>query len=89
VVPLLLGLLFNSWSAPDAAAYVRMAFASVAGAVIAILTVLALLVDRIIHRAPVATVVTFAVLAGVVVVWSAGSVGRVADQLVHNLALVN
>jgi sterol desaturase/sphingolipid hydroxylase (fatty acid hydroxylase superfamily) len=48
VIPTLLTLLFNSFSAPDAAANVRMAFATVAGQTIAIVTVILLLVSIII-----------------------------------------
>ena len=36
--------MFNSYSAPDAAAYIRMAFATVAGQTIAVLTAVGLLV---------------------------------------------
>jgi hypothetical protein len=85
LVPLALGFAANSWSTPDAAAYVRMAFASVAGIVVAIGTVLALLVDRLVHRAPAGTM---AALAVVVVVWGASSLDAVIDRLLADLALL-
>jgi hypothetical protein len=88
LAPLLLGVVFNSYSAPDAAAYVRMAFASVAAIVIGIVTVLALLIDRIAHRAPRSEIVTFAVIALVVILWDAQSLGQVSERLITNLSLV-
>ena len=85
LVPLALGLAANSWSTPDAAAYVRMAFASVAGIVVAIGTVVLLLVDRIRHRAPAGTMVALTV---VVAVWGASSLDSTLDLLLQRLASV-
>jgi hypothetical protein len=42
IVPMLIVVAANSWQAPDADAYIRMAFRQVAGQTIAILTSLAL-----------------------------------------------
>ncbi|WP_127818282.1 hypothetical protein [Microbacterium sp. CPCC 204701] len=50
LIPTALSVIFNSYSAPDAAADVRMAFAQVTGATIAIITVLGLLAHRIVRR---------------------------------------
>ncbi|OUE09643.1 hypothetical protein CMsap09_11910 [Clavibacter michiganensis] len=83
LVPLALGLAANSWSTPDAAAYVRMAFASVAGIVVAIGTVVLLLVDRIRYRAPAGTMVALTV---VVAVWGASSLDSTLDLLLQRLA---
>jgi hypothetical protein len=87
VVPVTLGLLTTSWSAPDPEAYVRMAFASVAGATLVIATVLGLLVDRIIRRATVSTIAIFAVIALMVVPDELGVLSRAADTLLFNLSL--
>jgi len=51
LVPVLLSILSNSWSAPDDAAYIRMAFATVAGQTIAVITVVALLIAMVVRRA--------------------------------------
>ncbi|KAF2412865.1 hypothetical protein B1729_12850 [Microbacterium sp. B35-04] len=87
VVPVMLGLLTTSWSTPDDEAYVRMAFASVAGATLAIAAVLGLLVDRIIRRATVATIAIFAVISLVVVPYELGVMSRAADLLLVRLSL--
>ena len=85
VIPWTLALLFNSWDAPDAAAYVRMAFAAVAGSTIAIATVVGLLVDRIIRRAPLSTISAFAVIALVVVLLQVGAISGAARNLLSGL----
>ena len=87
IVPIGLALLTTGYEAPDDAAYVRMAFASVAGATVAIITVLGLLVDRIVRRAGLSTIAIFAVIALVVVPWQLSAVSRTADLLLTRLAL--
>ncbi|MEV5069815.1 hypothetical protein MRBLMI12_001397 [Microbacterium sp. LMI12-1-1.1] len=85
VVPVAFGLLFNSWTAPDDEAHVRMAFATVAGATLAIATVLGLLVDRIIRRATVSTIAIFTVIAFVVVPYELNAISRAAELLLTRL----
>ena len=87
VVPMALSLLTTSWSAPDDAAYLRMAFANVAGATLAIATVVGLLVDRIIRRATVSTIAIFAVIALFVVPYELGVISSAAEQLLVRLSL--
>lgn len=87
LVPLGIGLLANSWEAPDDAAYVRMAFATVSGATIAILTVLGLLVDRVVRRASASTIAIFAVIALVVVPWALNEIASAGELLLTRLAL--
>ena len=87
VVPMALSLLTTSWSAPDDAAYVRMAFANGAGATLAIATVVGLLVDRIIRRATASTIAIFAVIALVVVPWQLRIISDAADPLLVRLSL--
>jgi hypothetical protein len=87
IVPIGLALLTTSYEAPDDAAYVRMAFASVAGATVAIITVLGLLVDRIVRRASLSTIAIFAVIALVVVPWQLSAISRATDLLLTRLAL--
>lgn len=85
VIPILLGLLFNSWSTPDAAAYVRMAFASVAGGTIAIVTVVGLLVHRVARQAPASTIAILGVIAVFVTLASVQGIASAADLLVLRL----
>lgn len=87
VVPMALGLLFNSWSAPDDQAYVRMAFATVAGCTLAIATVVGLLVDRIIRRATPSTIAIFAVIALVAVPYQLNAISGAAELLLARLNL--
>jgi xanthine/uracil permease len=85
LVPMALVVIFNSHSAPDADAYVRMAFAQVAGATIAITTVFGLLVHRIVRRSPISTIAWFAFIALVVGSWQIASINRSADFLLTGL----
>ena len=84
VVPTLLTFVFNSWEAPDAEAFVRMAFASVAGATIAIVTAVAVLISRIRER--FSTVAVFAVIAVVVVYYSVSAIDRAGVFLLTGLS---
>jgi hypothetical protein len=85
LVPMGLALAANSYGPPDDAAYVRMAFASVAGAAIAIGAVVGLVVDRIVRRASVSTIAIFGVIALVVVPWQLSIVSNAADLLLVRL----
>ena len=87
LVPTGILLLFGQSSAPDDAAYVRMAFASVAGSTLAIATVLGLLVDRILRRASWSTIGLFAVIALVVVPWQLRIISSTGDTLLVRLGL--
>ncbi|OUE25353.1 hypothetical protein [Clavibacter michiganensis] len=83
VVPLAISFAANSWATPDAPAYVRMAFASVAGVVVAVASVLVLLVDRLVKRAPAGTMVALTV---VVLVWASSTLASTSDMLLQRLA---
>ena len=83
VIPTLLTVLFNSWSEPDAEAYVRMAFASVAGWTVAIVTVIAVLTSRI--RQQASTVAAFTAIAIIVTLWSLHGINHAAALLLARL----
>lgn len=87
LVPMALVIIFNSNSAPDAAAYVRMAFAQVAGATVAIITVLGLLLHRIVRRSPLPTIAWFAFLALLIGSWQLTAINGAADFLLTGLRL--
>ncbi|WP_341996191.1 hypothetical protein MRBLWH7_003176 [Microbacterium sp. LWH7-1.2] len=87
LVPAALTLLTTSWDAPDDAAYIRMAFASVAGSAIAIATVVGLLVDRVIRHATVSTIALFGLIALVVVLWQLSAISSAADMLLVRMSL--
>jgi len=83
LVPTLLTFVFNSWEAPNAEAYVRMAFASVAGSAIAIVTVFSVLISRLRER--FSTVVVCAVIAVVVTYYSFNAIDRAGAFLLGGL----
>jgi hypothetical protein len=83
LVPAAISLAANSWTSPDAAAYVRMAFATVAGVIVAVASVLVLLVDRLVKRAPAGTMVALAIVA---LLWASSTLASTSDLLLRNLA---
>lgn len=85
VVPFALTIATLPSAAPDDADFVRMAFASVAGATIAIASVLGLLIDRVIRRAKLSTIAIFALIALVVVPWQLSAIQSAADLLLGRL----
>lgn len=87
VVPISLVVIFNSYTAPDAEAYVRMAFAQVAGATIAIGTVLGLVIQRIARRSPIRDTAWFGLIAVVVTAWQISNLARTADFLLTGLGV--
>lgn len=87
VVPFSLLVIFNSYTAPNADAYVRMAFAQVAGATIAIGTVVGLVVQRIARRSPIRDTAWFGLIAVVVTAWQISNLTRTADFLLTGLGL--
>lgn len=88
VIPALLAILANSYSAPDAAAYVRMAFATVAGQTIAIVTVAGLLASRIISRAPRTEIIRFAAIGAAVTFYAVSIIAAAGDMLLQRLDLL-
>jgi hypothetical protein len=87
IVPGALSLLSTPAGAPTDEDYVRMAFSTVAGATVAILSVAGLLVDRIVRRAKASTIVLFAAIALVVVPWQLSMISSAADLLLVRLSL--
>jgi hypothetical protein len=83
LVPAAIALAANSWTSPDATAYVRMAVASVAGTVVAVASVLVLLVDRLVKRAPAGTMVALAIVA---LLWASSTLASTSDLLLQRLA---
>lgn len=86
VVPLLLVVLTTSYDAPDDLAYVRMAFAQVAGATIAIGTAAGLVVQRIVRRSPLRDIVWSAVITVVITAWQLSTMSHAAETLLTRLA---
>lgn len=87
VVPFTIAAVFGvSNTAPDAAAYVRIAFAEVVASTVAIMTVLGLAVHRIVWRRPARSITRLALIAVLVTWWQVGSIVATAATLVERLA---
>ena len=84
IVPMLIVVAVNSWQAPDADAYVRMAFGQVAGQTIAILTALALVAFSIWKRSR-GLITVMALVAFLVIASSLFSMQRTGDWLLIGL----
>lgn len=89
LIPIALGLIFNSWAAPDDEAYIRMAFAQVAGATVAIITSVALVVQRIIRRRAIGDIAWFALIAIVITAWQFANLSHAVDFLLTGLGFGN
>jgi hypothetical protein len=85
VVPAALVMMTTSYDAPDAQAYVRVAFAQVVGATIAIGTVIGLVVQRILRRSPVRDISWFAFIAIIITASQISFMSSAADTLVARL----
>jgi len=77
---------FNSWEAPDAAAYVRMAFASIAGSTVAIVTVWGLVVWDLVRRNGKAQILTATLIAVAVTFFVGSNVAAAAESLLLRLS---
>ena len=87
VIPMALVMIFNSYTAPDAGAYIRMAFAQVAGATIAIITVVGLLLHRVVRRSPPSTIAWFTFIALIIGSWQIAAFDRAATFLLSGLGI--
>lgn len=83
LVPLALVFACNSWGAPDDAAYVRMAFAQVAGSTVAIMTAVGVAVASRIRRTGATT--ALGILALFVTLTMIGSINTAAATLLQRL----
>ncbi len=85
VVPFLLVLACNSYGPPDDAAYVRMAFASVAGHTIAILSCVAALVYAYRHPSGRTAFTITSIVCGFLIIQSTGGLSSASELLLQRL----
>lgn len=85
LVPMVITVASNSWTPPDAHDYVRMAFAQVAGAVVAMTTAVGLVIHRIARRSPLRDTVWFGLIAAAIVAWQVSNLSFAADMLLQRL----
>lgn len=88
VIPTLLALALNSYGPLTADTAIRMAFATVAGQTIAILSAIAALAVTLIRRAPWPGILFFSVVAIFIAVWAFNSMTDAAVLLQTRLELV-
>lgn len=89
VVPSVVVMAAVSHTAPDTSDYIRMAFAQVAGATIAIVSSVALVIDRLVRRARWSAIAILAVIATVVTMWSIRTIHASADFLLAGIGLTS
>lgn len=88
MLPVVIGVLTNSWGPLTEESAIRMAFGSVAGQTIAILSAIAAVVVTIAFRAPWASVVAIAVVAAFIIALALGNIGQAAELLQERLDTV-
>ena len=81
LVPAAITLLTNSGDTPDSADYVRMAFGTVAGQTIAILSALAVFVASLVRRLAIGAILANGFVALVVIVLAVGNIARAGHML--------
>lgn len=89
VIPAALALLTTSSEAPDAEAHLRMAFATVAGQTIAIVTVVGLLIASIVRRLSIGAVLANALIAVIVISLAATGIGNAMSNALRGLGIDN
>lgn len=88
VIPSLLALALNSYGALTVDSAIRMAFTTVAGQTIAILSGLGALVMTVVRRAPWPGILFFSALAVIISVWAVVGMVEAAALLQSRLDLV-
>ena len=78
-----------SHTAPDTSDYIRMAFAQVAGATVAIVTSVALVIDRFARRAPRSAIAFLALIAAIVTIWEIQAIDTSADFLLSGIIVTS
>jgi len=88
LVPIALNVAFNSYGPLTADGAVRMAFATVAGQTIAILSAIAALVLTIRRRYAWPAIAAFVIITAVVSAWAFGNIASAGDTLLDRLSRI-
>ena len=89
IIPTTLFMAAASHTAPDTSDYIRMAFAQVAGATVAIVTSVALVIDRFARRAPRSAIAFLALIAAIVTIWEIQAIDTSADFLLSGIIVTS
>jgi Co/Zn/Cd efflux system component len=88
VVPFILTAVLNSYGPLTEESALRMAFATVAGQTIAILTACAVLVLAVKRRQPLPDVLVLIVIGAVITAFAIGAMGSAGNELLARLDLI-
>ncbi|MCP2637739.1 hypothetical protein K0817_014370 [Microbacterium sp. HD4P20] len=88
VIPFALSAALNSYGALTVDSALRMAFATVAGQTIAILSAIAAVVLTVRRRYALPAILAFALIAALITTWAIGTMASAGDLLLERLATI-
>ncbi|MCR2786103.1 MULTISPECIES: hypothetical protein [unclassified Microbacterium] len=88
LIPMALTVAFNSYGALTVDGALRMAFATVAGQTIAILSAITALVLTVKRRYAWPTTVAFAIITALVTMWAFGSIASAGESLLNRFDVI-
>ncbi|TDN91484.1 hypothetical protein [Microbacterium sp. BK668] len=88
LIPMALTVAFNSYGALTVDGAIRMAFATVAGQTVAILSALACLVLTVKRRYAWPAVVAFAIITALITLGALGTIASAGDTLLNRLDII-
>lgn len=89
VIPFALNIAFNSYGPLTVDSALRMAFASVAGQIIAVLSAILAVVLTVRRRYAWPAIAAFVIIAAIITIWAIGNMVSAGDILLDRLALIN
>jgi hypothetical protein len=89
VIPFALNVAFNSYGPLTVDSALRMAFASVAGQTIAILSAILAVILTVRRRYAWPAIAAFVIIAAIITSWAIGNMVSAGDTLLDRLALIN
>lgn len=88
LVPMALNVVFNSYGALTVDGALRMAFATVAGQTLAIVSAITALVLTVKRRYAWPAIVAFTIITAMVIVWAFGNIAAAGDTLLSRLDII-
>ncbi|WP_109211943.1 MULTISPECIES: hypothetical protein [Microbacterium] len=88
LIPMVLNVVFNSYGALTVDGALRMAFATVAGQTLAILSAVTALVLTVKRRYAWPAIVAFTIITAVVAAWAFGNIAAAGDSLLIRLDVI-
>ncbi|WP_243074345.1 hypothetical protein [Microbacterium sp. SS28] len=88
LIPMALSIAFNSYGPLTVDSALRMAFATVAGQTVAIISAIAALVLTVRRRYAWPAIVAFAIITAVITTWAFGTIAAAGDTLLDRFELI-